>query len=517
MIYEESKENNDEKVADKVGVDLDPEKEQEVEDAEEEEEEEHPEYLHIDPDQLDEQPKGEGAAKSVFRPIEIPSKEVQLEQARKLDEMQKYVLSLGLQYAKDTVKAMKGKNKLPTPPLVMVHGGAGSGKSSVINILAPMMTDILQQPGDNPECPHVVLCAAFGSAASNINGGTLHATFGFKFGNKFVSLTDKARDEKRCQMRNLKCVIIDEISLVSCDLLYNLDLKLREIMVVNRPMGGLSVFFFGDLFQLKPVKGGYVFEKPKNREHAVAFELRNLWEMFTVVILEENHRQGEDKVYADLLNRVRVGLHTDEDIALLRTRVRKEDDEELKQHSGDLHIYGTNKKVDAWNKAKLEETKGELFTIKAASNSRMIKNFKPTVDSAGNILNTPLQAVLKVKKGMEVMLTWNVDVADGLANGSRGVLLGVEMKKEKDKTLRKLGSEDLRKLGSEDQHSSKDNKAKDNMVKRMVVKFHNKNHGQEKRIKEPCYKHREATYIDPYTHTYHLHGSTATCQQFPLR
>ena len=485
MTYEISKENSDEKVEEQVGVELDPEKEQEVEDVAEEEEEDHPEYLHIDPDQLDEQTDGQGTAKRVFRPIEIPSNEVQLEKARMLDEMQKYVLSLGIQYARDIVKARKGKNKMPKPPLVMVHGGAGSGKSSVIHTLAPMMMDILQQPGDNPECPHVVLTAAYGSAASNINGGTLHATFGFKFGNKFVSLADKARDEKRCQMRNLKCVIIDEISLVSCDLFYSLDLKLREIMMVNRPMGGLAVFLFGDLFQIQPVKGGYVFEMPKNREHGVSFELRNLWEMFTVVNLVENHRQGEDKEYADLLNRVRIGEFTDEDIELLRTRVRSADDEEVKQHSDDLHIYGTNKKVHAWNKAKLDEKEGHLYTIKAANNSRMIKNFKPKVDNAGNILNTPLQAVLNLKKGLEVILVWNVDVADGLANGSRGVLLGVVMKDDK--------------------------------VKRMIVNFHNKRHGEEKREKEPCYKYPEATYIDPYTHQYFLHGSTATCQQFPLR
>ena len=80
---------------------------------------------------------------------------------------------------------------------------------------------------------------------------------------------------------------------------------------------------------------------------------------------------------------------------------------------------------------------------------------------------------------------WNVDVADGLANGSRGVLLEFVMK--------------------------------DNTVKKTVVKFHNQKHGEEKREKEPCYKYPEATYIDPYTHQYFLHGSTATCQQFPLR
>ena len=502
MSYEQVKEvaGDEEEVGEEVGAELDPEKEQEVADGEEEGEEDHPDYLHIDPDQVEEQPEDKQAKKRVCRTIEIPSKDAQVEEARKLDKMQKYVLSLGLQYAKGVRKAenqgteRKGKQrtKAPTPPLVMVHGGAGSGKSSVIHTLAPMVADILQQPGDDPECPYVVLTAAFGSAAANINGGTLHHTFGFKFGDDYFPLADKQREEKMCQFRNLRFVIVDEISLVSADFLYVLDLRLREIKSrKNTPMGGVAVFVFGDLYQLQPVKGRYVFEKPKNKHHAISYELRNLWQMFEVVNLEENHRQGEDKEYADLLNRVRVGEFTEEDIDVLKSRVRKEDSKEIKERSDDLHIYSTNKKVNARNKSKLEERQGKEFTVKAGNSSRMIRNFKPAVNNAGCILNTPFQAVLKVKKGVEVILVWNVDVADGLANGSRGVLVGVEMKKK------------------EGQEAA--------TVKRMMVRFHNKKHGEERRASFPCHKYPEATYIEPYTHQYHLHGSIATVQQFPLR
>ena len=52
--------------------------------------------------------------------------------------------------------------------------------------------------------------------------------------------------------------------------------------------------------------------------------------MFTVVNLEENHRQGDDKSYADLLNRVRIGEHTDADLKILESQVRDKNDEELK-------------------------------------------------------------------------------------------------------------------------------------------------------------------------------------------
>ena len=96
-------------------------------------------------------------------------------------------------------------------------------------------------------------------------GQTLHSCFGFKFGNKFISLSERRACEKRATFENLKVVIIDEISMVPADLLYNLDLKLREItMQHDKLMGGVSIFALGDLYQLQPVNGHYVFEEPSN-------------------------------------------------------------------------------------------------------------------------------------------------------------------------------------------------------------------------------------------------------------
>merc|ERR1719239_2083723 len=276
------------------------------------------------------------------------------------------------------------------------------------------MTDTFQKAGDDPSCPYVVLTSFTGAASANIGGQTLHSLFGFKFGTTFLSMTERQRAQKRLLFRNLRCVIIDEISMVSADLLYNLDLRLREITKVDEMFGGLSVFVFGDLFQLRPPKARFVFEEPKSREHAVAHRLRNLWRQFQVVELEENHRQGEDKEYGDLLNRVRVGAHTDEDIELLKTREAPEDDPALNDA---IHIYGTNAKVNSRNNAKLKE-------IRARNESRTIKNF--TVNNAGCIRNTPFQAKLKLKIGAEVVLVHNIDTLDGLTNGARGVLVAVE-------------------------------------------------------------------------------------------
>ena len=100
LIYEKSKEDKEGNIEEEIGTELDAEKEQEVADAEEEDEEEHPDYLHIDPEQVQEQPEGEVRVRQIYKTIEIPSKEAQVEEARKLDNWQKYVLSLGLEYAR---------------------------------------------------------------------------------------------------------------------------------------------------------------------------------------------------------------------------------------------------------------------------------------------------------------------------------------------------------------------------------------------------------------------------------
>ena len=361
-----------------------------------------------------------------------------------------------------------------------MHGGAGSGKSRVIKSLYTMMSSIFKQPGDDPCCPYVVLSSFTGAASANINGQTLHSLFGFKFGNSFLSMTERQRADKRNLFRNLKCVIVDEISMVSADLFYNLDLRLREITMVDEIMGGISVFVFGDLFQLQPPKARYVFEEPKNKEHAIAFRLRNLWRQFTVVHLEENHRQGEDKQYGDLLNRVRVGAHTEEDIELLKTRVTPQDDPLL---NDPIHIYGTNAKVNSRNSKKLQEIPGELIVVKAQNQSKTITKFSR--DKAGCIRNTPFQAVLKLKIGAEVVLVHNINTLDGLTNGARGVLVGVE----------------------------KDG----NTVKRLLVRFHNPDHGKGQREKNPCHRYPDATYIDPVLWSYFIGGATATVFQFPVK
>ena len=92
---------------------------------------------------------------------------------------------------------------------------------------------------------------------------------------------------------------------------------------------------------------------------------------------------------------------------------------------------------------------------------------------------------MKLKIGAEVVLVHNVNTLDGLTNGARGVLVAVERK--------------------------------DGAIKRLVIKFHNPNHGAGAREKNTCWKHQDATYIYPVTWQYFLGGNTCTVVQFPVK
>ena len=82
--------------------------------------------------------------------------------------------------------------------------------------------------------------------------------------------------------------------------------------------------------------------------------------------MEENHRQGDDRSYADMLNRIRIGDQTNEDIEELQKRVRKKGHPDLKDRNA-LFLFGKNKPVDDMNEKRLMKMDGPVFAFTVPS------------------------------------------------------------------------------------------------------------------------------------------------------
>ena len=182
-----------------VGEILNSEIEQQIDDCEHIGPELHEEYIHLDPDDIPEEVKS--ATESCYRPITLDERDVLLSKCRKLDYYQKKVVETGIKLARKIRKNEKAKNQKNMQVKLMVHGGAGCGKSTVINILKQWVHRILQRPGDNPDHPYVIVAAPTGTAAANVKGQTMHSAFAFPFGNEHYSLPDKKRDKTRTELK----------------------------------------------------------------------------------------------------------------------------------------------------------------------------------------------------------------------------------------------------------------------------------------------------------------------------
>ena len=477
-----------------TGVLMDPEGEQDIDDCEYEGVIDHPDYPDLDIEALEADLRRK--VEKTHKPIELDDIGVLKEKTRKLDFFQKKVIEKGIKFARAVVKSLKIGNLSPEAPKLMVHGGAGSGKSSVINVLKQWVHRILQTEGDCPDCPYVMVTAPTGTAAANVRGLTLHSAFGFSFGNEHFSLSDKKRDEKRTMLNNLKLVIIDEISMVKADQLFQLDMRLREVtQKPNKLFGGVAILAFGDILQLRPCQARYIFQEPVCEDYKLAFHSGTHWQSFEVISLEENHRQDSDKKYAELLNRIRIGQVTEEDLEVLRTRVRSPNHPDM---NGAMYLSCKNNEVNKINDVGLNKLKTPLVTSEAVNIHPTIQNFKAHVNKKGNIgtekNETPFRQTLNMKVGARIMLTYNIDVPDGLTNGARGEIVGFEMNNS----------------GS---------------VEQVFIKFDELWQGEEKRKSNPKHlsKYPGSTPIERVMFQYSIGrkiasgSNTAKVVQFPLR
>ncbi len=125
-------------------------------------------------------------------------------------------------------------------PGIFVTGRAGTGKSTLIRYLSEKVKNC-------------AVVAPTGLAAINVHGSTIHSFFSIP---PRTLNPDEAFTPRRQMIPVIECLgalIIDEVSMVTPDLVDCISNSLQQARGDPRPFGGIPVVFVGDLLQLPPV------------------------------------------------------------------------------------------------------------------------------------------------------------------------------------------------------------------------------------------------------------------------
>ena len=281
-------------------------------------------------------------------------------------------------------------------PLVMALGGAGTGKTTFLH-------ELRRRGGK-----HQVFLAPTGVAALELGGQTIHSFFGIP--PRILNPDDvKPRGRSRKLMKKIERLVIDEVSMVRCDLLDVVDRCLRIERDRPEPFGGVQVVLVGDFLQLPPVVptaeqevlSHLGFDGPYAFDAKVLRELPRTHVAFTTV-----HRQTE-RAFIEHLAAIRRGERAADAIEAINAACHRVHRAERMP----VVLAPTNARVDAYNRSGL----GALTTAEHA----YVGETKGEFDIASDRLPVPETLVLRV--GARVMAVRN-DAARRFVNGSVGTV-----------------------------------------------------------------------------------------------
>ena len=178
-----------------IGENLDPELQKAEIECEIEGVEDDEQYQHLDPEGM--QDHRLPNPNNWCRNLVLLDENILEKETQKLDSWQRKVVDSCLKYVRGLRKVSSGFENLPKPDNLVVIGGAGSGKTTIIHCLTQWAHRILTKSGDDPNSPYVIRAATTGAASVLIEGTTVHSSLGFDFQSKHTSLSDKKREQKR--------------------------------------------------------------------------------------------------------------------------------------------------------------------------------------------------------------------------------------------------------------------------------------------------------------------------------
>ncbi|MEP7107550.1 MAG: helix-turn-helix domain-containing protein [Ferruginibacter sp.] len=306
---------------------------------------------------------------------------------------------------------------------VFLTGKAGTGK-----------TTFLKYCKDNG-VKNTAVVAPTGVAAMNAGGTTIHSFFQLPFtpyipaGKAFDgsdSINDKnsllsrlrLSSDRKEVMQKLELLIIDEISMVRCDVLDAIDAVLRHVRSqYSRPFGGVQVLLIGDMYQLPPVVNEEEWQVLSPFYKSQFFFNSQVIESQPPVYIELDkiYRQT-DISFVNVLNQVRNNEMDHEGFELLHSRYLPTFSPSKEENYITLTTH--NSKADAINFKELNELNGKIRNIDALVEGEFYEK------------SYPADLQLKLKVGAQVMFIKNdTEMIRRYFNGKIGVIEKIENEK----------------------------------------------------------------------------------------
>ncbi|MBE2231558.1 MAG: helix-turn-helix domain-containing protein [Chitinophagaceae bacterium] len=292
---------------------------------------------------------------------------------------------------------------------VFLTGKAGTGKTTFLRYIREHCAK------------QMAIVAPTGVAAINAGGVTIHSFFQLPlapfipdkaaFNPAVTAGTAYNRDsllsrlrlnaEKRKMLQQLELLVIDEISMVRCDILDAVDTILRSVR--KKPaekFGGVQLLLIGDLYQLSPVakETDWQLLSP-HYQSPFFFDSLVIRESPPLCIAFEKIYRQDDEVFIRVLNQVRNNAMDEEGFRILETRLRLQ----LSRQETEGYIILTthNEQARLTNLSRLEEIQAPLFRYEAIRENDFPENVQPADNQ------------LELKTGAQVMFIRNDSTEKG--------------------------------------------------------------------------------------------------------
>lgn len=233
-------------------------------------------------------------------------------------------------------------------------------------------------------------------------------------------------------------LILDKLSMLMKKTLYYLSgimsiaRRSEKTDTSNDPFGGIHVIMCGDFHQFPPIgaRGGLFYLDEADDERARIG--REIYRQFTMVVILKQQMRVHDQGWIDILNRLRVGECTEDDIKEVNKLVLTNPECDVPDFSMSpwddcILITPRNAVREAWNKAALRRhcsKTGNILYIAPAKDThgraegKLPINVRYEIAKMSETKTASLSERLEIAVGMKVMITSNISTKGDIANST---------------------------------------------------------------------------------------------------